>query len=286
MALSLSHALAAPFDWTTAGGGAYDLVLTFASGPSPVNVSFVSGTYRMLLAPTSGSVQDFVRQVEDAINSVMFADGRAETFTLTYSTTTGKLTLAISSGTFTCAFGSYTAAALLGFTTTRTAVATAEADYPPKYLATFVARTGGDFVEREPVAARETVAGGQAGWRSGITTFVDEVAFQAIPTDPSYQGSYAQTPWGSTNRATTRGAGHHPFTCSDLLAVSLGKAVAFADGNFAECLADTSERYYLCTIPVESQRAPRVALMADGYLGLKTWTTKLVLRSTPTGTRA
>lgn len=286
MALSLSHALAAPFDWTTATGGAYDLVLTFASGPSPVSVSFTTGTYRMLLAPTSGSVRDFVREVEDAINAVMFADGRAETFSLTYSTTTGKLTLAISSGTFTCAFGSYTAAALLGFTTTRTAVSSAVADYPPKYLATFVARTGVDFVEREPIAARETVAGGQAGWRSGITTHTDEATFQAIPTDPSYQASYAQTPWGSTDRATTRGAGHHPFTCSDLLAVSLGKALAFADGNFAECLASTSVRYYLCTIPVESQRAPRVALMADGYLGLKTWTTKVILRSTPTGTRA
>lgn len=286
MALTLSHALAVNFSWTTAGGGGYDLVLTFASGPSPVNVVFLTGTYRMLLAPTSGSVRDFVREVQDAINSVMSADGRAETFTLTYSTTTGKLTLAISSGTFTCAFGSYTAAALLGFTTTRTAVASAEADYPPKYLATFVSRTGGDFVEREPVAARETVAGGQAGWRSGITTFVDEVTFQAIPTNPAFQASYVQTPWSSTDRATTRGAGHHPFTCSDLLAVSLGKTVAFADGNLAECMSDTSKLYYLCTIPTESQRAPRVALMADGYLGLKTWTTKIVLRSTPTGNRA
>lgn len=286
MAYTLTHALAAPFDWTTAGGGAYDLVLTFASGPSPVNVSFVSGTYRMLLAPTSGSVQDFVRQVEDAINSVMFADGRAETFTLTYSTTTGKLTLAISAGTFTCAFGSYTAAALLGFTTTRTAVASAEADYPPKYLATFVARTGGDFTEREPVAARETVAGGQAGWRSGITTYLDEVTFEAIPSNPTHQGTMVQTPWGSTDRSTSRGAGHHPFTCSDFLAVCLGKAVAFADGNLVECMASTSERYYLCTIPAESLRSPRVALMAEGYLGLRRWTTKVLLRSTATGTRA
>ena len=50
---TLTSALAVPFAWTSAGN---DVVLAFASGTSPVNVTIPTGTYRMVLAPAATDI--------------------------------------------------------------------------------------------------------------------------------------------------------------------------------------------------------------------------------------
>ena len=281
MALELSHALAPTFTFTSASP---DLRLTFASGASPVDVTVPTGTYRNVLGPSSGAGADFLRVLQGRINTALSGAGRGETVAVTFSATTGKVTLTMSGGSFSCVFGSYPAATLLGFNATVSAVTSATATYQPKYLALVGAREGGDFVEREPLVGRETASGSQSGWRSGITTWEDELIIPAIPRDASFIASYLQTPWQSEDLSTTRGAGHLPFTVSDMLAVSLGKVVAFADGNLRELVAGTQTRYYLGTIPAEDIARPRTELMAAGYQALRRWRTRFILRQTPTGT--
>lgn len=71
---TLTSALAAPFVWTSGGN---DVVLAFASGTTPVNVTIPTGTYRMVLAPAA---TDFVRVVVAAINAALTLAGRTEVF--------------------------------------------------------------------------------------------------------------------------------------------------------------------------------------------------------------
>ena len=59
---TLTSAVAVPFVWTSAGT---DITITFASGPSPINVTVPSGTYRMQLAPLA---TDYVRVVLSALS--------------------------------------------------------------------------------------------------------------------------------------------------------------------------------------------------------------------------
>ena len=72
----LRSAIAPTFTWTSVP---VDIVLTFASGTSPVNVNIPTGSYRMMLAP---SFSDFIRVVRSAINTAISGAGRTEVVAL------------------------------------------------------------------------------------------------------------------------------------------------------------------------------------------------------------
>ncbi len=284
MAPTLRSALAVEFTWTSGGT---DLALTFPSGASPVNVTLASGDYRVLLAPTTGSVTDCLRALQSAINAAMAGAGRAETFTVTMGADS-LVTLAISTGTFSATLSSLLR--VLGFAAAPSGVASAVAGWPPKYFATFIERVSQDWTESTAVAGSETLGGVGYGVTSGVYTWRDEIAFGWIPRDPVQRASLAvnQSPW-HPNDADLATLGNHnvPWGVSDVLAVALGKSVAYAAGNLQTLLTSTTERYNVCTLPSKELAAPRKARTREGWDAYFRWTCEVIRQaSTPTATRA
>lgn len=275
----LRSAIAPTFAWTSSPP---DIVLTFASGTSPVNVTIPTGSYRMLLAP---SFADFIRVVRAAINTAISGAGRSEVVTLTMGadsriafTSTGALS------------ATGTALEYLGFAAGFLTGTSVTADYPPRYFATFVSRVSNGWVTRTATASAETMAGVGYGVKINTWHDEDEVAFDFCPYDVTQRTSLGvyQTPIypDAIYSRAQYGAHAGQWSVVDLLAVALGKTCAAALGNFQDQLTSTSERYNLVTIPGASIAQPRYERTREGWDAYYRWVTPLLRQSTATATRA
>lgn len=276
---TLTSAVAVPFSWTSGGT---DIVLTFASGASPVNVTVATGTYRMQLAPAA---TDFVRVVQNAINAALVGAGRAEVFTITmlpssliYVESTGVFTMALSD-TF----------KTLGFSVGMSSALNATSTYPPANFATFIERVCADWSPKSAVAGAETNAGVGFGVYSGAWREEDEIAFGFIPRDPSTRASLSvnQTPW-MPDAGSLVGAAMMPrqWTCRDVLETAGGKTCAMASGNLQTLLSSTSARYDIVTLPFAEIAAARKDRVRESWNAYFRWTSRWIRQSTQTGTRA
>ena len=276
---TLTSALAVPFAWTSAGN---DVVLAFASGTSPVNVTIPSATYRMVLAPAAS---DFVRVYVAAINAAIIAAGRTEVFAATVGADS-RITLT-STGAFTMS-PLLSAAKLLGFSSAIVTQTSATATYPPANLATFVERVSADWSPRSAVAGAETLAGVGYGVYSGTWREEDEIAFGFIPRDPATRTALAvdQTPWMPDAGDLVGAAMPRQWTCRDVLETAGGKTCAAALGNFQSLRTSTTATYDLVTLPFPELAAPRKARVREGWDAYFRWTVRMLRQSTQTGTRA
>lgn len=276
---TLTSALAAPFAWTSAGN---DVVLAFASGTSPVNVTIPTGTYRMVLAPAA---TDFVRVFVAAINSALSGAGRAEVFSATVGADS-RITLT-STGAFTMS-PLLSAAKLLGFSTAIVAQTSVTATYPPANIATFTERVSADWTPRTAVAGAETLAGIGYGVQVGVWREEDEVAFGFIPRDPSTRTTLAvdQTPWMPDAGDLVGAAMPRQWTVRDVLETAGGVTCAASLGNFQTLRTSTTAHYDLVTLPFSEIAAPRKARVREGWDAYFRWTVRMIRQSTQTGTRA
>ncbi|HOQ61813.1 MAG TPA: hypothetical protein PKZ08_14400 [Vicinamibacterales bacterium] len=276
---TLTSALAVPFAWTSAGN---DVVLAFASGTSPVNVTIPSATYRMVLAPAAS---DFVRVYVAAINAAIIAAGRTEVFAATVGADS-RITLT-STGAFTMS-PLLSAAKLLGFSSAIVTQTSVTAAYPPANLATFVERVSADWSPRSAVAGAETLAGVGYGVYSGTWREEDEIAFGFIPRDPTTRAALAvdQTPWMPDAGDLVGAAMPRQWTCRDVLETAGGKTCAAALGNFQSLRTSTTATYDLVTLPFPELAAPRKARVREGWDAYFRWTVRMLRQSTQTGTRA
>lgn len=267
-----SMAIAVPFTWTP--DATYDLRLAFASGASPANVLLVAGTYRMNLAPSSGSVQDFLRHVETRINAKLATLGRSETVTVSISTQ-GIVSIAMSGGVATWTFTSALRDALGMGSTTFTSLATAAATYPPRHLYLFCGGDSNGWQRKEPIAGAMTHAGKSYGVRSGIVTWDDTVQLEFIPSDTDARTLAGETwsPWEA--------AASPPWPVDDLIETALAKTCAFAR-HWQDVRSFTSEAYDLVTIPPEVLRAPDARHQFPGLTTFKTWALRMVRTATET----
>lgn len=285
-----TNALAVDFDHTSA---APDVVLTFTAGTSPVNVSLASGPYRMCLAPAAS---DFLRALEAAINAAIAGASHVDSDIAISLSATGVVTVTVvdeeDSELVTLTL-SATLAARLGLPTLLDTGGVTWAfvgTRPVWHLALFTERRSSDWSPRTPMAGRIAVDGAGYGVSSRVTTWADEVTFGYIPRDPTYRTNLAldQTPWEP--EAAYLGAGGtvaaRLYSLSDLVAEAQGRALAFARGNWASIVSSTSERYDVVSIPSAELMRPRLARVRAGWDAYRTWTTQMVRRSTPTGTRA
>lgn len=275
----LRSAIAPTFTWTSVP---VDIVLTFASGTSPVNVNIPTGSYRMMLAP---SFSDFIRVVRSAINTAISGAGRTEVVALVMGadsrivfTSTGALS---ATGTPLDYMG-FSAGFLSGTSVT--------ADYPPRYFATFVSRVSNGWATRTAVASAETMAGIGYGTRIGTYHDEDEVTFDFCPYDVAQRTSLGvyQSPIYPSSIYSRAQYGAHggQWSVVDLLAVALGKTCAAALGNFQDQLTSTSENYNLVTIPGSAIGQPRYERTREGWDAYYRWVTPLLRQSTATATRA
>ena len=276
---TLTSALAVPFVWTSAGN---DVVLAFASGTSPVNVTIPTGTYRMVLAPAAS---DFVRVYVAAINAAITLAGRTEVFAASVGADS-RITLT-STGAFTMS-PLLSAAKLLGFSTAIVTQTSVTATYPPANLATFTERVSADWTPRSAVAGAETLAGVGYGVASGVWREEDEIAFGFIPRDPTTRTALSvdQTPWMPNAGDLVGAAMPRQWTCRDVLETAGGKTCAAALGNFQTLRTSTTARYDLVTLPFAELASPRKARVREGWDAYFRWTIRMLRQSTQTGTRA
>ena len=276
---TLTSAIAVPFAWTSAGT---DIVLQFAAGTSPVNVTIASGTYRMVLAP---ALDDFLRVVQNAINAAVAGAGRAEVFSIEMNSDS-KVSI-LSTGAFRTA--SLPVAFLaMGFASNLAPYATSfTGSVPPTYFATFVERVSQDWTTRTAVAGGETLAGVGYGVYSGAWREEDDISWGYIPRDPSTRISLAvdQTPWLPAYGVTY---GNHAgqWGIVDILASAGGKTCAAALGNLQTLRTSTTATYDLVTLPFSEIAAPRKVRLREGWDAYFRWTVRLLRQSTQTGTRA
>lgn len=275
----LRSAIAPTFAWTST---APDIVLTFASGTSPVNVTIPTGNYRMLLAP---SFADFIRVVRAAINTAISGAGRSEVVTLTMGadsrivfTSTGALS------------ATGTPLEYMGFAAGFLSGTSVTAGFPPRYFATFVSRVSNGWVTRTATASAETMGGVGYGVKINTWHDEDEVTFDFCPYDVAQRTSLGvyQSPIypDAIYSRAQYGAHGGQWSVVDLLAVALGKTCAAALGNFQDQLTSTSERYNLVTIPGTAIAQPRYERTREGWDAYYRWVTPLLRQSDATATRA
>ena len=276
---TLTSALAVPFAWTSAGN---DVVLAFASGTSPVNVTIPTGTYRMVLAPAA---TDFVRVYVAAINAAITLAGRTEVFAASVGADS-RITLT-STGAFTMS-PLLSAAKLLGFSSAIVTQTSVTAAFPPANLATFTERVSADWTPRSAVAGAETLAGVGYGVASGVWREEDEIAFGFIPRDPATRTALSldQTPWMPNAGDLVGAVMPRQWTCRDVLETAGGKTCAAALGNFQTLRTSTTARYDLVTLPFSELASPRKARVREGWDAYFRWTIRMLRQSTQTGTRA
>lgn len=280
MSSALTTALAPTFDWTT---GVADLVLTFASGTSPINVAVPTGSYRVLLG---AAAVDFLQVVQAAIGTALSGAGRSETCAVTMQAN-GRVRLTFSAST--TVSGTGPAARLLGLASgTGT---THDATKGPKHFAAFVERQASAIVARTAARFKVTGGGESQGWRSGVVVGVCEaLRLGFIPSDPTYQSSLGayQTP-AAADLANVGSVGDHDgvWSVTDVLLSSGGKVVAYADGNLQTLLSSTTARYHLGALSPDDVARPRFELDDEAWPAWQRLTLTFTRSATdPTGTRA
>lgn len=265
-------AMAVPFAWTP--DGSYDLRLAFASGPSPVDVTVDAGTYRMNLAPTAGTVRDFLRRLETRINAALTGAGRATTATVEL-TDRGLVTVLLSgAATWTL---TTTLRDTLGMSgTSFTGVTAIAGTEPPRDLYLLAGGDSQGWQRREPIAAGVTMAGVGYGVRSGVVTERAEYVFEFIPTDVEQRAAAEEvwTPWEA-------GTSTLPWSFARFFSTALSASVAFAR-HWQDARTSTSERYDLVTVDPRDLASPRVVQQFPSWTAYRAWTVGLVRTSTAT----
>lgn len=271
MSLSPEVMLATTFAWVTAGT---DAVLTVAA--TPYNIGIASGNYRICLAPTTGSVTDFLRAFAAALN----ASGSGLTFAVEMAQG-GEVGIA-ASGTFTIALGvqlSYTLGNLADGTGTGWL-----SPYMPRWCAFFASHASDEWSPREMLVGRETPSGSQYVVTSGQRHESCEMAFPFIPHDPATAVTTTDdlTTWhgspGATVGSTTKAC---PWSVRDLLATSGGKVVALST-VYQTARSSTALYHDLCSIAATDLAQPRRSLQETGSQIYHRWTARFLRQSTET----
>ncbi len=271
--------LAAPFTWTTGGT---DLAMTFASVPSPVNVTVASGTYRVLL---STAATDLLAVLNAAIAAALTGAGRSETITFAMNAS-GLVTITASAAVTMSALHSGTLGAILGFTsgiagsfTTRTA------DRMPRHVALLAGQASGPWAPRREMAVEQAAGGTTYGVMGAQETHETEMVFSFIPDEPGVT-SDAITPWAPV-KANLSTVGSHTgvWSVRDMLHRALGQTWTYAH-DYQAVRGSSSERFDYVTVTPETIRAPRTSRTIPDVIRYTTWTARMTRVSPYTGVRA
>ena len=261
----LTVALAAPF--TFLEDPSYDLRVAFPSGASPAETTIADGTYRLHLAPTTGTIKDLLRVLQANINTAIAGIGRTEQITVAV-TARGRVQLSCSGGVLVTWTFSGSLAALLGFTaTTYSAQNAITSTHLPRHFYVFVGGETEGPQEETEVAARATTGGTVVGIQSGVKRWRETVALTFIPKNPSLAAAADEPADWSAWEPTPGGGTTYPWTLAELRRTALAQQVAITQ-RWGLVRASTSEAYQLAYLDPESLRAPRAR---QQFPGLEVW---------------
>ena len=263
---TLTSAIAPTFTLATAE----TFSMAFTTGPSPITVTMAARDYRMVLAPSSGSVRDYVREMTAAIQTALTGAGRAETPLVTIDATTLLVSISITTAEWSASETAGSPLRRLGFNATiPSSIIGADAKRPPLHLATFVERKHVGWQSHSVVSGAETLGGVPYGITSGVRRDEDEIAFGFLPRDPTKRadfGLYQTSLQPDAAYAFSLGVvAAREWSALDVVTSALGQPVAFALGTWQTVSQSTSEYYDLGAIKVESIMSPQIERTRDGW---------------------
>lgn len=281
MAVDLTTAIAVPFIFSE--NPTLDLGVAFPSGASPAEATVPDGTYRIGLAPTTGTVTDLLRVAQSRINTEIAAIARTEQVTINQNAR-GRVVLSISGGVGVDWTLSSDLAAALGFTATSYAgVTSVTATHLPRH---FYALVGGDTQgaqEATELAAQTTTAGAVVGIQSGVKRWTETISLQFIPKNPTLAAAADEPADWSAWEPTPGGGTTYPWTLAELRRTALAVQVAITQ-RWGYVRTSTSEPYDLGYIDPESLRAPRAPQQFPGLEVWRTWEMGMVYPCDATNT--
>lgn len=244
--------------------------MAFTTGPSPITVTMAARDYRMVLAPSSGSVRDYVREMTAAIQTALTGAGRAETPLVTIDATTLLVSISITTAEWSASETAGSPLRRLGFNATiPSSIIGADAPRPPLHLATFVERKHVGWQPHSVVSGAETLGGVPYGITSGVRRDEDEIAFGFLPRDPTKRaafGLYQTSLQPDAAYAFSLGVvAAREWSALDVVTSALGQPVAFALGTWQTVSQSTSEYYDLGAIKIESIMSPQIERTRDGW---------------------
>lgn len=263
---TLTSAIAPTFTLATAE----TFSMAFTTGPSPITVTMAARDYRMVLAPSSGSVRDYVREMTAAIQTALTGAGRAETPLVTIDATMLLVSISITTAEWSASETAGSPLRRLGFNATiPSSIIGADAKRPPLHLATFVERKHVGWQSHSVVSGAETIAGVSYGITSGVRRDEDEIALGFLPRDPTKRadfGLYQTSLQPDAAYAFSLGVvAAREWSALDVVTSALGQPVAFALGTWQTVSQSTSEYYDLGAIKVESIMSPQIERTRDGW---------------------
>ena len=250
---------------------AEEFELAFSSGASPVTVTVPAGTYRMVLAPTTGSVTDYVRAVTAAMNTALVAAGRAEPAIVVVDSLTGLSTIAVSGAPWT------TATEVTGYPLRRLGFGasfsppgdTVTSTRPVLYLALFLERISVGWQGKQIVSGSETIAGLSYGIASGVARADDSLTLGFVPRDPTIRAANGIVQTALNPDDAYIGSFGVPaareWSVLDVLRASVGQSVGFALGVWQSVAGDTSLRFDVGSIRIRSVADPIIERARDGW---------------------
>lgn len=243
--MKITSAMAATFDWTSAGAGLDGTLRIPAGGGGtdyPLTVPDKADTRICLASETD----EFLAHVESQWNTSITASGRSVSLSLDEH---GRVVLAIDSGTYEY-LPSTTLGVLLGLQGAAN-VATHTADTQPPHMAFFTSISGG--------AWRPVIAGGAEVTEGGRvysvvasgTSWRRTMRARWVPADPTVRATLST--WATPMRpdidsldAVGDVSTGRSFSLADFAHLSRNSLVAFAASNFQALRGGSStERYYL-----------------------------------------
>ena len=263
---TLTSAIAPTFTLATAE----TFSMSFTTGPSPITVTMAARDYRMVLAPSSGSVRDYVREMTAAIQPALTGAGRAETPLVTIDATMLLVSISITTAEWSASETAGSPLRRLGFNATiPSSIIGADAKRPPLHLATFVERKHVGWQPHSVVSGAETIAGVPYGITSGVRRDEDEIAFGFLPRDPTKRadfGLYQTSLQPDAAYAFSLGVvAAREWSALDVVTSALGQPVAFALGTWQTVSQSTSEYYDFGAIKAESIVSPQIERTRDGW---------------------
>jgi hypothetical protein len=263
---TLTSAIAPTFTLSTAE----TFSMAFTTGPSPITVTMAARDYRMVLAPSSGSVRDYVREMTAAIQTALTGAGRTETPLVKIDATTLLVSISITTAEWSASETAGSPLRRLGFNATiPSSIIGADAPRPPLHLATFVERKHVGWQPHSVVSGAETIAGVPYGITSGVRRDEDEIAFGFLPRDPTKRaafGLYQTSLQPDAAYAFSLGVvAAREWSALDVITSALGQPVAFALGTWQTVSQSTSEYYDLGAIKAESIMSPQIERTRDGW---------------------